>query len=268
MRETVGASGTDTGAAPARTDRSWTGLQYRLLKRIAPSEPGHMSGSAYANRSKLQVLLGPELIEEARGKDVLDFGCGVGTEAVELASTARSVFGLDILSAALAEARALAASAGVADRCVFGTEPPAQKVDIIVSLDSFEHFGDPSGVLAVMHDLLRPGGRVLASFGPTWFHPYGGHLFSVFPWAHLLFSEAALIRWRSDIRSDGAVHFRDVEGGLNQMTIGRFERLVAASPLRVIRLETVPIRKLARMHNHVSREFTTAIVRCTLERPA
>src|SRR4051812_19454429 len=111
----------------------WTTLQYKLLKRIAPGEPGHMSGAAYANRSKLQVLLGAKLIEEVRGKDVLDFGCGVGTEAIELAQTARSVFGLDILPKQLQEARARAAAAGVADRCTFGTEPPADQVDVIIS---------------------------------------------------------------------------------------------------------------------------------------
>jgi hypothetical protein len=56
----------------------------------------------------------------------------------------------------------------------------------------------------------------------------GGHLFSVFPWAHLIFSEQALIRWRSDFKSDGATRFSEVAGGLNQMTIRRFERLIAA----------------------------------------
>ncbi len=107
---------------------------------------------------------------------------------------------------------------------VASSRPARTKAEVIVSLDSFEHFGDPAGVLAVMHDLLKPGGVIIATFGPTWYHPLGGHLFSVFPWAHLLFSEQALIRWRADIRSDGATRFGEVEGGLNQMTIARFER--------------------------------------------
>ena len=225
-----------------------------------------MSGSAYADRSKLQVLLGAKLLEEARGKDVLDFGCGVGSEAVELARTAKSVFGLDILLPQLATARAAARAAGVDDRCKFGTEAPAEKVDIIVSLDSFEHFADPAAVLETMYDLLRPGGRVLVSFGPTWYHPFGGHLFSVFPWAHLVFTERALIEWRNDIRSDGATRFHEVEGGLNQMTIRRFEKLVAESKFDLVALEAVPIRRLKPVHNRLTREFTTAIVRCALQR--
>jgi len=253
---------------PVGSESLWTRFQYRVLKRLAPGEPTHMSGVAYANKSKLQVLLGAQLLDEIRGKDVLDFGCGVGSEAIEIAHFARSVFGLDILPRQLEEARSRARAAGVSDRCTFGTEPPSAKVDAIISLDSFEHFGDPAGVLNAMYDLLRPGGRVLVSFGPTWYHPYGGHLFSVFPWAHLVFTEAALIRWRNDIRSDGATRFHEVEGGLNQMTIRRFERLVSKSRFRMASMETVPIRRLERVHVGVTREFTTAIVRCALERPA
>jgi len=67
---------------------------------------------------------------------------------------------------------------------------------LAISLDSFEHYEDPAGILQTMHRILKPGGVVLAAFGPPWFHPYGGHLFSVFPWAHLLFSEHAMVTWR------------------------------------------------------------------------
>ena len=213
------------------------------------------------------MLLGDALFEEVRGRDVLDFGCGAGVEAVELAQVARSVWGLDINERLLEQARIRAASSGVADRCAFGTRPPADRVDVIVSLDSFEHFADPAAVLTMMYDILRPGGRVVTSFGPTWYHPYGGHLFSVFPWAHLIFSERALIRWRNDIRSDGATRFAEVEGGLNQMSIARFEKIARESLLRVVRIEAVPIRRLSRLHSRPLREFTTAIVRAVLERP-
>lgn len=241
-----------------------TGVQYRLLKHIAPAEPTHLSGEAYAGKSKLKVLLGERLFEECRGKDVLDFGCGSGAEAVELAAVARSVYGLDIVPRLLDEARKHAAESGVDPVCTFSSELPAQKFDLIVSLDSFEHFDEPASVLQSMFDLLRPGGRVITSFGPTWYHPYGGHLFSVFPWAHLVFSEPALIRWRSDIRADGATRFREVEGGLNQMTIRRFEKLVEDSPLTLLSLESVPIHRLERFNTRLTREFTTAIVRCVL----
>ena len=115
--------------------------------------------------------------------------------------------------------------------------------------------------------MLSPGGSVLLSFGPTWYHPLGGHLFSVFPWAHVLLQEEALIEWRAQFKQDGARQFGEVEGGLNQMTIGRFEAILAKTEFKVESLELVPIRKLKPLHNRLTREFLTAIVRCKLRKP-
>jgi len=55
-----------------------------------------------------------------------------------------------------------------------------------------------------------------------------------------------------------------VEGGLNQMTIKRFEDAVRRSGLKFASLELVPIRRFRRFHNRLTREFATAIVRCRL----
>jgi hypothetical protein len=115
-----------------------------------------------------------------------------------------------------------------------------------------------------MRRLIRNDGRIFISFGPPWFHPQGGHLFSVFPWAHLIFTEPALLRWRSDIRSDSATRFSEVEGGLNQMTVRRFERLLARSEFRIEKFEAVPIKRFRPLHNRLTREFLTSVVRCTL----
>jgi SAM-dependent methyltransferase len=223
-----------------------------------------MNGSAYDGKSKIRVSLGENLLTMIQDKVVIDFGCGDGVATLDLARHgARKVIGLDILQNALDQATRNAANAGLDTLCEFTTSTDT-KADVIVSLDAFEHFGDPAAILDMMHNLLQPGGCVMASFGPTWYHPLGGHLFSMFPWAHILFSESALIRWRANIRPDGATRFSEVEGGLNQMTIARFERLVAASQFRIESLETVPIGKLRPIHSRVTREFTTAIVRTKL----
>lgn len=140
-----------------------------------------------------------------------------------------------------------------------------EAADSVISIDTFEHFADPAGALETIYRLLKPGGECLISFGPTWYHPLGGHLFSVFPWAHLILSEQALMLWRAAFKHDGATRFGEVEGGLNRMTIRRFERLVATSSFAsTVGFETVPIRRLRLLHNRLTREFTTAIVRCRL----
>ena len=240
-------------------------LGYRMLRSISPTgESAAGDGTAYRNRSKLETLLGADVWREIAGKSVIDFGCGAGEEAIELAQRgAAHVTGIDIRQWALDEARRSAVDRGVADRCEFVTSSD-RLADVIISIDAFEHFDDPAAILEAMARLLKSDGAVLVAFGPPWLHPLGGHLFSVFPWAHLIFTERALIRWRSDFKSDGATRFREVEGGLNQMTVERFLRLVSRSPLRLDRFETVPIRRLRPIHNRLTREFVTAIVRCRL----
>lgn len=243
-----------------------TSFEYRLLRLIAPVLPSTMDGGAYTGKSKLRVLL-PGIEAEIKDKVVLDFGCGPGAEAREMALLgAKRVIGLDISEKWLHLAREQAENAGIADRCEFVTWL-ASPVEVIVSVDSFEHFAEPDAVLQNMYSLLEPGGCVFISFGPTWYHPLGGHLFSVFPWAHIVLKEKALIQWRARFKDDGARKFSEVEGGLNQMTIRRFEGLLKRSPFAVEQFELVPIRRLRPLHNQITREFLTAVVRCTLRKP-
>jgi SAM-dependent methyltransferase len=259
-------NGGRAGSAPRALESALDRMEYRILKRISPQEPGYMSGEVYKEKIKIKVLLGDKIFDQLQGKLVIDFGCGEGDDAIALAKNcACRVIGIDIREAVLERARAKARREGVEKICQFCTDTD-ERADAIVSLDSFEHFSDPSSVLVKMYELLRPEGAVFASFGPTWYHPLGGHLFSVFPWAHLIFSEKALIRWRSDLRSDGATRFSEVAGGLNQMTIARFRNLVKQSPFVIDFLETVPIRRLRPFHNRLTREFTTSTVRCKLNK--
>jgi hypothetical protein len=82
-----------------------------------------------------------------------------------------------------------------------------------------------------------------------------------------MFSEKALLRWREDIRDDRPTKFSEIEGGLNQMTISRFERIVKESPFEMAEFTTRPIRQFRRIHNRITREFTTSVIRCRLLKP-
>ena len=238
---------------------------YWILRSMAPRE----HASAEHDKSdrpdtKLKQLFGDDFFEIIKGKTVLDFGCGPGEQSVEMARRgADRVIGLDIQQKWLARARELAQRLSVSDRCTFATTSE-DLADIIICKDAFEHFSDPAAILRSMSALLKPEGFVLAAFGPTWLHPYGGHLFSAFPWAHLVFTEPALIRWRSDFKSDGATRFSEVEGGLNQLTIRRFEQIVDESPFRLEYLDYLPIKGIRLLKSRLLREFGSSIVCCKL----
>lgn len=238
---------------------------YRLLRWLKPGSEFQNAEEPLASYIPVidRVLGGPGWAS-LRDKAILDFGCGNGAGCIELARHgARRVIGLEIRPDALAVAREAAKEAGVAEICTFRPEAD-EPVDVIFSKDAFEHFDDPAGVLRAMHGMLKDDGIVILSFGPTWYHPLGGHLFSIFPWSHLLFSEEAQIRWRSDFKTDGATRFGEVAGGLNRMTIKRFVRLVNESGFRFRSFRPVPIKPLAWAHNRLTRECTTSVLHCTL----
>ena len=237
-------------------------IGYRLLKWIHPPRDRNPNGGEdyESSEHKLRIHFGDRVFDRVAGKTIIDFGCGLGNEAIEYAKRgADQVIGLEIREELRARATTSAIQAGVDDRCTFQetTDTPA---DIVVSLDSFEHFHEPGKILKIMSDLLKDDGEIWVSFGWSWYHPRGGHLFSVFPWAHLIFTEAALIRWRSDFTTDGATRFHEVAGGLNQMTIGRFEQLVEESSLQFEELTLRPIKPLRFLHCRATREFTTSLV--------
>ena len=237
---------------------------YKVLRNLWPAPINNLSGKAYSRKDKLRVLLGENVYQELHGKVVVDFGCGEGLEAVHIARHgAKRVIGLDIQERLLEFARRRARENGVGDRCEFAPHT-TQKCDVVISLDSFEHFEDPVGVLGIMRNLLKPGGYVWASFGPTWYHPYGGHMFSPFPWAHVLFTEQTLVRRRSELKRDNIRGFHDVPEGLGQMTIRRFVRVVEEAEFEFLSFEPVPIRKLKYLANRLTREFTTSVVRCKI----
>jgi SAM-dependent methyltransferase len=183
---------------------------------------------------------GDWLHDQLRGRDVVDFGCGLGFQAVALArDLGCRVTGYDILEDDLAHARDLARREGVAVGQVrFGPPPPADQAahcDVLISQNSMEHYADPAGALAAMTRILRPGGLLLLSWGPPWYTPNGGHTrcFCRLPWVHLLFPERAVLAHRARFRQDGATRYEDIEGGLNRMTVARCEQLVRASGLRI-----------------------------------
>lgn len=249
-------------------------LIYHALRRCYPRSIDAMQKSGVDQVSCLDSYSDRmERITESkdwrswRDLTIVDFGCGYGDGAIEMAKCGIGrVVGVDIREDVLAEAKGKALAVGVGEVCEFVRQFKPGAADVIISMDAFEHFADPESVLELMARYLSDGGRVVTSFGPTWFHPRGGHLFSMFPWAHLLLSESALCRWRRDFRRDGAEQFHEVEGGLNRMTIRRFEKLVAASPFQIERWSPRPIGPLRLLHNRWTREFTTSVIDCVLVR--
>src|SRR5690606_16238482 len=126
-------------------------LQYRALCRFWPSE---QHTPKPAGDAKLDLYIHP-FFEGLDGLTILDFGCGTGRESMALATKARQVVGLDINEPNLARAREGADRLRIPNVSFVRGLPPDAKFDAVVSIDAFEHFGDPAEILHQMHAALR-----------------------------------------------------------------------------------------------------------------
>lgn len=241
-------------------------IEYELLKAFCKREKvveGQVTDTP--PYSKLEVHFGRNWRALIQDRAVLDFGCGVGNEVIQIAKAgARSVCGVDLADGNLREARRRIEAAGVAASCRLMKQAPDEEFDCIFSFDSFEHFEKPEDILSLMYSLLKPGGRAFVSFGPTWLHPLGGHAFSPFPWAHVLIREKALVRWRNLYFPGHSVTIN--QSGLNRMTIHRFFTMCEKGKFIIEKEEVVPIRALRPLHNRLTREWTTSVVRAVLRK--
>jgi 2-polyprenyl-3-methyl-5-hydroxy-6-metoxy-1,4-benzoquinol methylase len=204
---------------------------------------------------------------------VLDFGCGWGHQAVAMVKYggATEVTGLDLQWHD--QARQLAATHGCSDRVRFLSSLAPDEIgtfDIALSCSSMEHFADPAGMVELMRQAIKPGGAVVISFAEPWYGPRGSHFdaFSRLPWVNLLFSERTVLNVRSHFRSDGARRYEDVPGGLNRMSIAKFERIIGASGMkcefrRVYIAKGLPLLQ----HVPVARELLASAAACVLRKP-
>jgi hypothetical protein len=58
--------------------------------------------------------------------------------------------------------------------------------------------------------------------------------FTTLPWVNILFSEETVMCVRKCYRDDGATKYAEVRGGLNAMTVSRFEKLLTKAGLKVV----------------------------------
>jgi SAM-dependent methyltransferase len=179
----------------------------------------------------------PDFMSSIVGKEILDFGCGMGLQVITMARNgAKYVLGIDINKNALKKGQDLAREFGVTQQVEFTDKLEDRfknRFDIVISQNSMEHFEDPVKILDEMKSALNQDGKILITFAPPWFAPYGSHMhfFCKVPWINILFSERTVMKVRSNFRSDGATKYEEVESGLNKMTVTKFERIVANAKL-------------------------------------
>jgi ubiquinone/menaquinone biosynthesis C-methylase UbiE len=210
-----------------------------------------------------------------RGQNVLDYGCGPGWQAVAMRRQcmARSVLGIDINDTWLKAGRALAEREGCSEEVKFANKVDLADIrsfDVAISISSFEHFAEPEKNLSEMCEFVRPGGRIIVTFAEPWYSHNGAHMvfFTKVPWVNVLFSEETVLNVRSHFRCDGATRYEEIEGGLNRMTLAKFERIMRNSGMKIEYFKYYSTKQLPLVDRlPVLREFLVSAATCMLRRP-
>jgi SAM-dependent methyltransferase len=225
------------------------------LNQISPRPrfPDRPTPEAYAAWEYDEADYQLELVREAGASlavgRMLDVGCGLGGKTVRFSETGvRYVLGLD-RSRANIRAAANFAHHRAAARVQFGVADAVRlplhdkSFDVVVTTDTFEHLSHPERCLAEMTRVLRPGGRLIAVFGP-YGSPLGSHLYDSIrlPWCHVLFSRDTLAEALREIErrqgvvsgvGDPGIAMRRAQekidyfdNDLNRMSLRRFREIV------------------------------------------
>ncbi len=206
----------------------------RLARRRLRSERDYRAFQAFQARQLIHYLQTRGVV--LREHLLLDLGSGVAGYSQEFAQEGARVIGLDLVvpqPAPLAGVWPVRASA-------FAIPMRSEAMDIVFCASLIEHVAEPERVLAEIERVLKPGGYAYISF-PPYYNPTGGHEFAPFHYLgerlalRLLRRRAVVPAWVYQFynlpeHSDSFAQLS--EGwGLYKMTIHKFRRLLARTPL-------------------------------------
>ena len=149
-------------------DVHYTHFASELYEQIRKEAFGEDVGqNSWLTASELRKFMG--WLRLASGEHLLDVACGSAGPSLRIAKvTGCDLLGIDMHEQAIANARVLAQSEGVAQRATFerldASQPlpwPAASFDAVMCIDAINHLPDRQSVLAEWARVLKPGGRLV-----------------------------------------------------------------------------------------------------------
>ena len=241
------------------------------LNRLAPDSSQALLVAKADPLAYLELLRGKSASSFAifgdlnlTGQEVLDVGCGLGTNLVHLCELgARRVTALDIGSLQIRRTKSMLANhySHLASRLQFVAADAAtmpledESFDVLISADTFEHVDNLPRVLQECSRVLRPGGYLYAYF-PPFYAPWGAHMVNWIrlPWCQVLFAESTIVNAARRIERKGkSINDQlppetrlDLQEGnvipfINHLTLHRFRHILANMPMwKVVEMHLLP----------------------------
>jgi len=119
-----------------------------------------------------------KFVPDLKQRKILDLGCGRGDDLIELVKYGYDAVGLDVNMEYLNIVREKAKVANLAVKLIKAQAEslpiPKESFDFVILSEVTEHVEDPEKLLKECYRVLRPGGKVYASFHNR-FGPYDHH---------------------------------------------------------------------------------------------
>jgi len=221
-----------------------------LIDNPTPEGRAEYSYQSAVGKFMKTLELIPE--DEQNQRCILDLGCGYGGFVGLLCEKGGGrITGLDIDFEILVSAKKFLFEKKVTRCRVDFVQADSQelplasnKVDLVYSIATMEHFQNPTKALAECYRVLRKNGLLYVQFSPYYAHN-GAHLFDFIhiPWCHLFFSQKTLVRvWkRLAVRNPQLAKLntsvdlvRSRLAGLNKISVRKFKRLLRESSFHLL----------------------------------
>jgi SAM-dependent methyltransferase len=257
-------------SAPYMSLADWR-LLYRLGRNRLASEESYREFQVFQGTVLVRFLHSHGV--DVAGCHVADIGCGYGGFSLALSAAGSRVTAVDLFSEdwPISLAQDVVSVAADALRLPIHSDT----FDIAVCASLIEHIACPDRLLAELARVVRPGGIVYISF-PPFYSPRGGHQLSPF---HYLGERCAIAlsrrlrgrtsNWVRSTYPDNPESLDTLWGGwgLHVLTIGKFERLLQGTPLR-LRERSTRLLPVDFSGIPVMREVLTWHVQYLLDKPA
>jgi SAM-dependent methyltransferase len=142
----------------------WTGYQPGTRGRRAPLGTPEFFTEVAAERYALEPDI-PEMVgfERWTGRDVLEAGCGIGTDAVQFVQSGANYTGLDFSPTALrlARGRPELADVPLVEGTITDLPFPDASFDLVYSNGVIHHMPETGRAIREFHRVLRPGGSAI-----------------------------------------------------------------------------------------------------------